>query len=177
VTIFKEDMMIWQYGDYQNDIHEYLAYVEGLLDEWNELQIDLDVYLSEPSSFFRSEFEFKVATFLLHDGLLPHKIQKIMAYAIMNSRLDLESRNIKFDILKVSKKAKVGRPKDKSLLTRDSEVLYFLELGLSKTEAYKQVASKHFKSPDTIRRGFEKNTRASIGLREKLSNIYSRNKK
>jgi hypothetical protein len=45
-------MMIWQYGDYQNDIHEYLAYVEGLLDEWNELQIDLDVYLSEPSSFF-----------------------------------------------------------------------------------------------------------------------------
>jgi hypothetical protein len=76
VTIFKEDMMIWQYGDYQEDIHEYLTYAEGLLDEWNEWELEVDVYLSDPSSFVRSEFEFKVATFLLHDGLLTRKVQK-----------------------------------------------------------------------------------------------------
>jgi hypothetical protein len=100
-----------------------------------------------------------------------------MAYALMDSRIDLQNRNIKCESLKVSKKIKVGRPKKNLQLERSLDVLSFLELGLEKTEAYKRVASKYIKSYDTIRRGFEKHTHKSKGLREKLSNIYSRNKK
>jgi hypothetical protein len=163
VTIFKEDMMIWRYANESGNIDSYLFHVTSLINRWSDPNLDLDTFLASPSSLFDNELDFQVALYLLHDGLLPRNAQKILSLAVVSGRIDLQNRSIQNEMLKVTKHKKVGRPSSNIEYTRSLEVVRFIELGLSNTEAYKRVASKYYVAPVTIRRSFE-----SIVKRSKL---------
>ena len=175
MTQFNEGMMIWQYAWYHDDLDGYLEHASQLIIEWTDPLIDINSFKEAPDTFFKNEFDFEIALYLLNDGLLPLNAQMILAHAVLLGRINLISRNIKSEMLKVSKVRKAGRPSVKVELTRSIDVLKLLELGLPRSEAYERVAAQYCKSTDTIRRAFERQVKRSERLREKLSHIYPRN--
>jgi hypothetical protein len=175
MTQFNEEMMIWQYALYHDKLDDYLEHASQLIIEWTDSLIDISLFKKAPHTFFRSELDFQIALYLLNDGLLPLNAQMILANAVLLGRFNLISRNIKCEMLKVSKEKKAGRPSEKAKFTRSKDVLKLLELGFPRSEAYEQVAVQYCKSNDTIRRAFERHIKSSKGLRDKLSHIYPRN--
>jgi hypothetical protein len=171
MTKFTSDMMIWQYAYYHDELEDYLSQADYLLEQWNDPKIDVDEFIGNPNTFFSSEFDFQLALYLLHDGLLPRKVQMILAESVLLGRLDLRSKNVQCDMLKVSKEKNPGRPTGQLENTRFREVLELLKVGISRSESYERVAVKYFKSPDTIRRGFERMLKRNKKIRDKLSNI------
>jgi hypothetical protein len=90
------------------------------------------------------------------DDLLPPAARKAFAGLTIETITEIENKKVAIECLHITPPTP-GRKEDRRARGHIlMGVHYLLETGLSKTEAYEAVAAQHFKSPNTIRRMYER---------------------
>jgi hypothetical protein len=136
-----------------------MAYVAGELDDWlPHAACLIDQWSTHNSNTFefRNTWEIIIAAWLLEDDLLPNPAKTAFAKLMLKTISEADDKKIRLDCLHI-KPPKPGRKQDHSeIFNRLREVKYLIKEGKTATEAYKVVAEKYCKSPDTIRRAYER---------------------
>lgn len=142
MTMFTPDHKIWQFAWAGDELNDWLPYAEDLIAKWSRQESD--------EIQFNGTFEIILASFLLMDDLLPPQAR--IAYA-----------QFTLDVISAAPKRKVSarRPgRRKGSRAEKGHRLFsvkgYIESGLTKQQAYQKVADEIHKSPDTIRREFER---------------------
>lgn len=127
---------------------DWLPQAENLVQEWSSKNSD--------EVTFRGTFEIILAALLLEDDLLPASARVAFAKRMLSTINEAESNQLRLESLYIHP-PKPGRKKsDTEFVVRFHEIRKLTYEGISLTEAYKAVAEKYFKSPDTIRREYER---------------------
>lgn len=146
--MFSSEHAIWKFAYAGDELDDWLTYAEDLVRKWSTQNSD-DVE-------FPGTFEIILAAFLLEDDLLPASARVAFAKVMLETINEATSNKLSIKSLHIQP-PKPGRKKNpKETRFRFHEVKTLIQEGTSATEAYKVVAKKHFKSPDTIRRDFER---------------------
>jgi len=146
--MFTPDHEIWKFANTEDELDDWLPYAADLVEKWASQ--------SENEVKFKTTFEIILASLLLMDDLLPPAARKAFAGLTLETITEIENKKVAIECLHITPPPP-GRKKD--LHARGSilrGVHSLLKTGLSKTEAYEVVAAQHFKSPDTIRRMYER---------------------
>jgi hypothetical protein len=148
MPMFTPDHEIWKFAYAADELSDWLGYAEDLVRKWTS-QGDDEVK-------FRTTFEIILASLLLIDDLLPPSARKALARVTLETIAQLDNKKVAIECLHIEP-PQPGRKIDTHF---KGQVLFgvreLLKTGLSKTEAYKAVAAQQFKSPDTIRRIYER---------------------
>ena len=146
--MFSSEHAIWKFADAGDKLDDWLPYAEDLVRKWSK-QESREVE-------FRSTFEIILASYLLKDDLLPAPARVAFAEVMFEIIDEASSAKLKIKRLHI-KPPKPGRKKNKAeTLKRFCEVKDLIQDGTAVSQAYKVVAEKHFKSPETIRRDCER---------------------
>ncbi len=133
---------------YAADNDDWILYAEDLILKWSAQKTN------EVS--FRNTDEIIIAAFLLVDGLLPSSAIVAFSHTMLGAIKEAEDNKLHLSCLHVHP-PKPGRKENREqTFIRFDEVRTLIQDGKTATEAYKVVAEKHYKSPDTIRREFER---------------------
>ncbi len=155
--MFKPEHMIWKAADYNDELSDWLGHAEYLIDKWSS---------SETVQFEHSDQIF-FASLLLMDDLLPPAARKAIGKLTIEAMTEAKEKKYKIDALGI-KPPKSGRKENRTnIIFIVHAVRDLLLTGKSKTEAYNQVAEEESKSPDTIRRIFERTVKKYPRLAEK----------
>jgi len=152
---FEPEHLICKYDDYHAsngliDAGEYALYAYFLLEEWSNR-----VY-EEGKPFFGDQHEIRIASFLLHDDLLPEAARKAFALLMLETMYDATERKVKFNPLFIEPPPR-GRVRDSlKQYARYSEVGALRVAGQTLKKASELVAEKHNVSPETIRREYNR---------------------
>lgn len=139
--------MIWKFADWWDELDDWLPYAEDLIKKWASQS-------SEEIKF--GEFEIRIASFLLMDDLLPLSAKKAFANLMLDAMFEAKEKKLSLAALHIHP-PRPGRKEDRqAIFIRMSEVFELIKEGHQKQEAYELVAKKHHKSPDTIRREYER---------------------
>ena len=145
--MFSYKHLIWRVASYYGELDDWLPYAEDLVRKW-ETQSCEEVKLSG--------FGLAIASMLLEDDLLPASARVAFARLMLEVVREAEDKKLTLECLNI-KPPKPGRKDDRTERgNRLFEVYSLIEKGMSATQAYKVVAETHFKSPDTIRREYER---------------------
>lgn len=157
-VLFKSEHMIWQYAYYHDELDDILPHVEYLIGEWEVREYQDD------QPFFKNQEEIRIASFLLHDDLLPDVARKAFSILMVGSMMEANDKQVYLESLYVTP-PKRGRKTSKEVRHRRFEVHRLINNdGLLPMKAYKKIADKYYVSLDTIRRDYEralKNRKAS----------------
>jgi len=145
--MFTSEHMIWKYADWLDELDDWLPYAEDLVKKWEKQS-------SDEIKFTRT-FEIIIASFLLMDDLLPLTAKKAFANLTLDVISEVDKKKLTMESLCIHAPPP-GRKKDSSFPVRIREVKELIAKGHSKQEAYELVASQYHKSPDTIRRAYER---------------------
>lgn len=146
--MFTPDHEIWKFANAGDELDDWLCYAEDLIEQWASQ--------SENEIKFKTTFEIILASLLLMDDLLPQAARKAFAGLTLETITEIKNKKVAIECLHITPPPP-GRKED---LHAKGQILFgvrsLLKTGLSKTEAYEVVAAQHFKSPDTIRRMYER---------------------
>ena len=146
--MFSTEHAIWKFAYAGDELDDWLPYAEDLIEKWANQNIGAVQFLST--------FEIILASLLLEDDLLPAPAR--VAFAEVMIEIIVEARSAKLNIkcLRIEP-SKPGRKENRAeTFIRFREVKYLIQEGTAVSQAYKVVAEKHFKSPETIRRDYER---------------------
>ena len=147
-VMFSSEHAIWKFADAGDKLDDWLPYAEDLVRKWSK-QESREVE-------FRSTFEIILASYLLKDDLLPAPARVAFAEVMFGIIDEASSAKLKIKCLHI-KPPKPGRKKNRAETSnRFREVKDLVQDGTAVSQAYKVVAEKHFKSPETIRRDCER---------------------
>lgn len=146
--MFTSEHEFWKTACAAGQLDDWLPYAEELIRKWASQESD--------EVEFSSTWEVLIAISALKDDLLPASA-RVAISELMNKVIDeARTKNIRLDCLHIAP-AKPGRKSDRiQVFWRFNEVKELLRQGSTTAEAYEIVARKYFKSPDTIRREFER---------------------
>ncbi len=148
--MFTSEHQLWHFANYGDELDDWLLYAEDLVKQWS---IEKDVV-------FKDTFQIIIASYLLMDDLLPSSARISFSQLMLDTISESIDKKIAMKQLMINKPNR-GRKKrsraDEFIILHD--VCTYLKQGSSKTNAYSLVSKKHFKSPDTIRRMFERATK------------------
>ena len=146
--MFSPEHRIWEFSSAGDELDDWLPYAEDLVKKWAKQRSD--------EVEFGTTFEIILASLLLMDDLLPSPAKMAFARLTLDTITELDEKRISIGSLKIEP-SKPGRKDDKQF---KGYVIFsvreHIKNGLSKTEAYKAVAAKQFKSPETVRRIYER---------------------
>ena len=149
MAVISSEHEIWRIADAYGELDDWLPYAEDLIEEWagqNENQVR-----------FMNPFAIILASYLLMDDLLPASARKAFAKLVLDA-FD-QSKEAKGDLtIRKKHKARPGRKKD-AMRANGSRLLKVKQLikeGHKITDAYDLVAKELHKSPDTVRRDYER---------------------
>lgn len=146
--MFSRNHEIWQFAYAGDELDDWLPYAEDLIRKWST-QSYKDVK-------FQTTFEIIIAALLLKDDLLPASARTAFAEVMLITISEASENKLHIAPLHIHP-PKPGRKKNLTeIFIRCREVKDLLQQGITATEAYKVTAEKHFKSPDTIRREYER---------------------
>lgn len=145
--VIKEGMEAWKAAWSSKDPGDVLSHMDYLLSEWQESEIIVE---------FENPWQIIIASLFLTDGILPLQARKGLANTILNTIGECSEKRFKVDSLKI-KPDKPGRKKDSETQWNMLHQTHSLiKEGLPKQESYELVAKKFHKSPDTVRRAYER---------------------
>jgi len=146
--MFLQEHEIWKFAFAGDELDDWLPYAEGLVDKWLIQRSDEVV--------FATSFEVVIAALLLKDNLLPSSAKAAFAELMLNVMDEAKHNKLKIECLHIYP-PKPGRKEDRrKTFMVVHEVKALIQNGVTATEAYETVAEARFKSPDTIRREFER---------------------
>ena len=146
--MFSSEHAIWKFADAGDELDDWLPYAEDLVRKWS-IQNSDDVS-------FQNKFDFTLAALLLEDDLLPASARVAFAKVMLEVMDEAIGKKLRFKALNIYP-PKPGRKGSRvEILSRFREVKALIQEGASTTVAYKVVAEKYFKSPETIRRDYER---------------------
>lgn len=146
--MFSSKHEIWKFAYSWDELDDWLPYAEDLVRSWTNQ--------SAEEIKFRSRFEIVIASFLLMDDLLPLAAKKAFAALTLDVISEADKKKLTIESLRIHPPPP-GRKRDKrAIFSRNWAVIELLEKGHQKQEAYEMVANQFHKSPDTIRRDYER---------------------
>lgn len=147
MAIFKEGMQIWKIAFNQPDADDFLSFAEDRLKAWQQ---------AEDSIEFKDPDEIAIACLLLEDDLLPDKAAKALAGTMLNTLHECREKRLTIESLKIQP-PRSGRKENRAgkghILLSTSKLI---KQGIPKQQAYDIVANQFYKSPDTVRRIYER---------------------
>ena len=146
INVFRPHHAIYKFADYYDELEDYLPYAESLIEWWSSCDSPVN---------FTTTFDIQIAVLLLHDDLLPEPAIRGLGVCIWAAIGEARDKRYSIEALQITPPPP-GRKRDDSMLSYCWGVRELLEEGASKTKAYAAIAEKHSKSPDTIRRAFER---------------------
>lgn len=145
--MFTREHAIWKFADAGDELDDWLPYAEDLVHQWSSQNAN-EVKLSG--------FDLVIASMLLEDDLLPTSARVAFSKLMLEVVHEAEDKKLTLKCLDIHP-PKPGRKENRNETGNRLIAVYALiEEGMSTTQAYKVVAEEHFKSPDTIRREFER---------------------
>ncbi|WP_376697240.1 hypothetical protein [Wenzhouxiangella sp. EGI_FJ10305] len=127
---------------------EWIESAESLGRKWSKL--------APEEISFKSTDEILKASYLLDKGRLPEAAWSAYSHVVLDAILEIEEKKLTVDSLHI-KPPKRGRQEDRRqkgyMILKTQELIRF---GYSPTEAYDQLAQELHKSPDTVRRTYER---------------------
>ena len=152
--MFSPSHEIWKFAYAGDELDDWLPYAEDLVQKWSSQTSD--------EVKFETTFEIIIAAFLLKDDLLPASASLAFAEIVLETIDEAVKNKLRLKCLHI-RPPKPGRKESRTAtFIKCREVTALIQKGMTATEAYKVVAEKHFKSPDTIRREYER-----IALKER----------
>lgn len=147
--MFSSNHEIWKFAYTHDELDDWLPYAEDLIRMWS--------IKNKGEVKFQNSFEIIIAAYLLKDDLLPVSAKVAFATSMLEAVNDATNAKIHFKSLHILP-PKPGRKEHRTeTFIRCREVRILVEGGSTATDAYRVVAEKYFKSPDTIRRDYERN--------------------
>ncbi|MBC7618038.1 MAG: hypothetical protein H7293_03435 [Candidatus Saccharibacteria bacterium] len=146
--MFSSAHEIWKFAFAGDELDDWLPFAEDLVRKWSK-QDSREVE-------FGSTFEIVLASYLLKDDLLPTPAKAAFARVMLEIIDQASSAKLKIKCLHIEP-PKPGRKENRAeTFIRFREVKDLIQEGTAVSQAYKVVAEKHFKSPETIRRDYER---------------------
>lgn len=139
---------IWKFADAGDELDDWLPYAEDLIEKWSG-QDKSEVY-------FNGTFEIVLASLLLMDGLLPASARHAFARLTLDVIDEAEDKRCFLSSLGM-RPPRPGRQEDlRAKGYRIHKVRELIKAGHKSTDAYDLVAKEVHKSPDTVRRDYER---------------------
>lgn len=146
--MFSPEHAIWKFANAGDELDDWLLHAKRLVEEW--------VALNSNEIKFHDTFDIMLASLLLEDGLLPASARAAFAKLMLETIDEAESNKLRLRCLHIHP-PKPGRKNIRiESYLRMREVRNLIQQGKTATVAYGEVAEKYFKSPDTIRRDWER---------------------
>lgn len=146
--MFSSKHAIWKFANAGDELDDFLPYAEDLVREWS-VQDSKEVR-------FQGTFDIILAALLLEDDLLPVSARVAFSKLMLETIDEAGSNKLSIKCLHIHP-PKPGRKENRTeAFIKFHEVRTLIQEGKTATEAYKVVAEKHFKSPNTIRRDYER---------------------
>lgn len=146
--IFRPEHEFYKAAIAADQLDDWLPHAEYLIGKWAEQKSE-DVK-------FASTWKIIIAASALRDNLLPVSARVALCEVLFKVILEAESKKLDLASLHISP-PKPGRKSDRNLtFSRVQKVMTLLREGKTTTEAYDLVAEEYCKSPDTIRREYER---------------------
>lgn len=146
--MFSPEHAIWKFAYAGDELDDWLPYAEDLVRKWATQNSD--------EVEFPGTWGIILAALLLEDDLLPASARAAFAKLVLETIDEASVSKLRIKCLHIHP-PKPGRKKDRmACLYRFREVNSLIQEGMTATDAYKVVAKKHFKAPDTIRRDYER---------------------
>jgi hypothetical protein len=146
--MFSPDHEIWKFAYAGDELDDWLLYAEDLVHRWTGQ--------SHEEVEFGTTFEIILAALMCMDDLLPVSARRAFAKCMLDAISEADERKLTLTALHV-RPPQPGRKEDRrALFHRTHEVIELLQKGHPKQEAYESVAKMFHKSPDTIRRDYER---------------------
>lgn len=156
--VFSSKHAIWKYANAGGELDDWLPYAEDLIREWSTQSSD--------EVKFPDTFGVFLAALLLEDDLLPASARAAFAKLMVETIDEASVSKLRIKCLHIAP-PKPGRKNDRmEQYFRLSEVKSLIQKGMTATDAYKVVAERHFKAPDTIRRDYERFVKKAQKRRE-----------
>ena len=148
MMIFSSVHEIWKFANGNGELDDLLPYAEDLVNKWaNQSGDEIE---------FQSTFEIALASYFLMDDLLPKAAKKAFAKITIDVISEADDQKLTLKSLFIHPPPP-GRKRDKiSSFIRMREVIKLIKEGHKNQAAYELVATEHHKSPDTIRRDYER---------------------
>lgn len=147
--MFSSEHAIWKFANACAELDDWLPYAEDLVREWS-------VQNSSEVRFQGGTFDIVLAALLLEDDLLPVSARVAFAKLMIETIDEASVSKLRIKCLHIYP-PKPGRKENRTeTIIRFHEVKTLIQEGKAATEAYRVVAEKHFKSPNTIRRDYER---------------------
>lgn len=146
--MFSSKHAIWKFANAGDELDDWLPYAEELVHGWAAQNCD--------EVKFRNTFDIILAAYLLEDELLPPSARAAFSQLMLTVISEVTTKKLEVDSLHIQP-PKPGRKSDRrQTFVRLHAVKTLVAAGTSETEAYRLVGERHFKSPDTIRREYER---------------------
>ena len=147
MRIFSPHHKIWQFAVAGDELDDWLSEAEELMQKWSNQN-------SDEVSF--QTFDVILAAYLLKDNLLPASARDAFAELMMSVIIEAREKKLRIECLHIEP-PKPGRKENRTeRFIRLHEVRMLIKNGKTATEAYQIIADKFNKSPDTIRREYER---------------------
>jgi len=146
--MFSSNHAIWKFAHAGDEFDDWLGYAEELVRKWS-------VQSKDEINF--NPFQIDLATLLLKDDLLPANARAAFADAVWKAMEEAHEKKYTLKNLHVY-------PPSSGMKKMDRYKLGFIMLGVhgairdgkTASQAYQEIADTLFKSPDTIRRIYER---------------------
>ncbi len=156
--MFSSQHAIWKFADAEDELDDWLPYAEDLIRKWSAQNKD--------EVGFQNTLEIIIASLLLEDDLLPASARAAFAKVMLEVIGEASINKLRLKCLHIHP-PKPGRKKRRAeTFIKFREVKTLIQEGKTATEAYDVVAARHFKSPDTIRRNYERIVKKSRERKE-----------
>lgn len=156
--MFSSEHAIWKFAYAGDELDDWLPHAEDLIREWS-------IQNSEAVRF-KNTFDIILAALLLEDDLLPTPARVAFAKVMLETITETQTNKLRVDCLHVHP-PKPGRKEDRAgIFIKFLQVRNLIQEGMTATEAYEVVAEKHCKSPDTIRRDYERMVKKSCSRKQ-----------
>lgn len=146
--MFNPEHEISKIAHYFEEADNWLPYAEELVHKWAQMS---------PQDIQLKGFDLTLAALLMKDDLLPFPARWAFGELMLKAIDEAKARKVTIKHLGV-KAPRPGRKNEplEAIGFRLRRVYQLLSEGKTKTEAYEIVAKEQFKSPDTIRRDYER---------------------
>ena len=154
--MFSPEHAIWKFANAGDELDDWLTYAETLVKQWAK-QSSLEVK-------FEGVFELYLAALLLKDDLLPASARMVLGELMLKAINEASNKKLTIESLGIHP-PKPGRHKitPHTLGYIIHSVSGIIRSGETATEAYKVVSEKLCKTPDTIRRIYEREMKRMPG--------------
>lgn len=146
--MFTPEHAIWRFAYAADELDDWLPYAESLIQKWS-IQDKSEVEI-------QAGFELVIAAFLAQDNLLPASASKAFATAVLSQIAEADANAAIVKRLLDPKKPGRKKTSKQETFRRMWAVSNLIREGMTASAAYEEVAEKHCKSPDTIRREYER---------------------